>query len=306
MKSLNKSLPSLKIGDFEDRSLMILDDDDPLRERLARAMEKKGFSVKTAKSVESIVREYGATPATIAVINGIINVGLEDETLTELSAKKNVRKLSRADLAHCLLNKETGSTTVAATMIIADLAGIKIFATGGIGGVHKFAEKTFDISADLQELAKTGISVVCSGPKAILDIPKTLEFLETLGVPVITFGQTHLPAFWSSDSPFISPLSLNDPCLIAKSHEIRKELGLSGGQLIANPISKKDQIPFEKMEPIIMDAIKSANEQNIITKELTPFVLSRINDLTKGKSLLANIALIKNNAKLASQIALCF
>ena len=263
-------------------------------------------NLKTAKAVETIVRDNGATPATIAVINGVIKVGLEDETLKELSTGRNTRKLSRADLAHCLLKKETGSTTVAATMIIADLAGIKIFATGGIGGVHKFAEKTFDISADLQELAKTGISVVCSGPKAILDIPKTLEFLETLGVPVITFGQTYLPAFWSSDSPFISPLSLNDPCLIAKSHEIRKELGLSGGQLIANPISKKDQIPFEKMEPIIMDAVKSANEQNIITKELTPFVLSRINELTKGKSLSANIALIKNNAKLASQIALCF
>ena len=263
-------------------------------------------NLKTAQSVETIVREYGATPATIAVINGIIHVGLEDEALTELSAKKNVRKLSRADLAYCLVKKETGATTVAATMIIADLAGIKIFATGGIGGVHKFAEKTFDISADLQELAKTGISVVCAGPKAILDIPKTLEVLETLGVPVITFGQTNLPAFWSSESPFLSPLSLDNPSLIAKSHELRQELGLSGGQLIANPISKKDQIPFETIEPIIMEAVKSANEQNIIAKEVTPFVLSQINQLTKGKALLANIALIKNNAKLASKIALCF
>ena len=263
-------------------------------------------NLNTAKAVEAIVRDNGATPATIAIINGVIKVGLEDETLKELSAGRNTRKLSRADLAHCLLKKETGSTTVAATMIIADLAGIKIFATGGIGGVHKFAEKTFDISADLQELAKTGISVVCSGPKAILDIPKTLEFLETLGVPVITFGQTYLPAVWSSDSPFRSPLSLNDPCLIAKSHKLRKELGLSGGQLIANPILKKDQIPFEMMEPIIMEAVKSSNEQNILAKEVTPFVLSQINKLTKGKSLLANIALIKNNAKLASKIALCF
>jgi len=263
-------------------------------------------NLNTAKDVEAIVRDNGATPATIAIINGVIKVGLEDETLEKLSTRRDTRKLSRADLAHCLVKKETGSTTVAATMIIADLAGIKIFATGGIGGVHKFAEKTFDISADLQELAKTGISVVCSGPKAILDIPKTLEFLETLGVPVITFGQNYLPAFWSSDSPFISPLSLNDPALIAKSHELRKELGLSGGQLIANPISKKDQIPFKKMEPIIIEAVNSANEQNIIAKEVTPFVLSQINQLTKGKSLLANIALIKNNAKLASKIALCF
>ena len=263
-------------------------------------------NLKTAKSVESVIREYGATPATIAIINGVIKVGLEDESLSELSKNKAVRKLSRADLAHCLVRKETGATTVAATMIIAKLAGIKIFATGGIGGVHKYAEKTFDISADLQELSQTSVSVVCAGPKAILDIPKTLEVLETLGVPVITFGQTSLPAFWSSDSPFASPLSLGDPSSIAKSHEIRKRLGLSGGQLIANPIPKADQIPFETIEPIVIEAVKLANEKNIIAKDLTPFILSKINQLSKGESLLANIALIKNNAKLASKIALCF
>ena len=263
-------------------------------------------NLKTAKSVESVIREYGATPATIAIINGVIRVGLEDESLSELSKNKAVRKLSRADLAHCLVRKETGATTVAATMIIAKLAGIKIFATGGIGGVHKYAEQTFDISADLQELSQTSVSVVCAGPKAILDIPKTLEVLETLGVPVITFGQTSLPAFWSSDSPFASPLSLDDPSSIAKSHEIRKRLGLSGGQLIANPIPKADQIPFETIEPIVIEAVKLANEKNIIAKDLTPFILSKINQLSKGESLLANIALIKNNAKLASKIALCF
>ena len=263
-------------------------------------------NLKTAKSVESVVREYGSTPATIAIVNGVIRVGLEDESLSELSKNKAVRKLSRADLAHCLVTKETGATTVAATMIIAKLAGIKIFATGGIGGVHKYAEQTFDISADLQELSQTSVSVVCAGPKAILDIPKTLEVLETLGVPVITFGQTSLPAFWSSDSPFASPLSLDDPSSIAKSHEIRKRLGLSGGQLIANPIPKADQIPFETIEPIVIEAVKLANEKNIIAKEVTPFILSKINQLSKGESLLANIALIKNNAKLASKIALCF
>ena len=263
-------------------------------------------NLKTAKSVESIIRKYGATPATIAIVNGVIKVGLEDESLSELSKNKAVRKLSRADLAHCLVRKETGATTVAATMIIAKLAGIKIFATGGIGGVHKYAEQTFDISADLQELSQTSVSVVCAGPKAILDIPKTLEVLETLGVPVITFGQTSLPAFWSSDSPFASPLSLDDPSSIAKSHEIRKRLGLSGGQLIANPIPKADQIPFETIEPIVIEAVKLANEKNIIAKDLTPFILSKINQLSKGESLLANIALIKNNAKLASKIALCF
>ena len=238
-------------------------------------------NLKTAKSVESVIRKYGATPATIAIINGVIKVGLEDESLSELSKNKAVRKLSRADLAHCLVRKETGATTVAATMIIAKLAGIKIFATGGIGGVHKYAEKTFDISADLQELSQTSVSVVCAGPKAILDIPKTLEVLETLGVPVITFGQFSLPAFWSSDSPFASPLSLDDPSSIAKSHEIRKRLGLSGGQLIANPIPKADQIPFETIEPIVIEAVKLANEKNIIAKDLTPFILSKINQLSK-------------------------
>ena len=263
-------------------------------------------NLKTAKSVESVVREYGATPATIAVIKGVINVGLEDELLSELSESRNVRKLSRADLAHCLVKKETGATTVAATMIIAKLAGIKIFATGGIGGVHKFAEQTFDISADLQELSSTSVSVVCAGPKAILDIPKTLEVLETLGVPVITFGQAKLPAFWSSDSPFASPLSLDDAHSITKSHKIRENLGIPGGQLIANPIPKEDQIPFEIIEPIVIEAVKQANQSNIIAKEVTPFILSKINQLSKGKSLLANIALIKNNAKLASKIALCF
>jgi len=261
---------------------------------------------KTAKSVEAIVRECGATPATIAIINGVIRVGLEDENLSKLSKNKAARKLSRADLAHCLVRKETGATTVAATMIIAKLAGIKIFATGGIGGVHKYAEQTFDISADLQELSQTRVSVVCAGPKAILDIPKTLEVLETLGVPVITYGQSSLPAFWSSDSPFASPLSLDDPSSIAKSHEIRERLGLPGGQLIANPIPKADQIPFERIEPIVIEAIKLAHEKNIIAKEVTPFVLSKINQLSKGQSMVANIALIKNNAKLASKIALCF
>ena len=261
---------------------------------------------KTAQEVEKVITETGATPATIAVINGVIKVGLEEEIISNLSKTKNVRKLSRADLAHCLLNKDTGATTVAATMIIAKLAGIKVFATGGIGGVHKFAEKTFDISADLQELSKTAVSVVCAGPKAILDIPKTLEVLETLGVPVITFGQSKLPAFWSCDSPFYSPLSLNDPALIAKSHKIREQLSLAGGQLIANPIPKENEIPFREIEPIVNAAAKEAIQNKIIAKEVTPFLLAKINELTQGRSLKSNIELIKNNAKLASKIALCF
>ena len=250
---------------------------------------------KTAQEVEKVITETGATPATIAVINGVIKVGLEEEILSNLSKTKNVRKLSRADLAHCLLNKDTGATTVAATMIIAKLAGIKVFATGDVGGVHKFAEKTFDISADLQELSKTAVSVVCAGPKAILDIPKTLEVLETLGVPVITFGQSKLPAFWSCDSPFYSPLSLNDPALIAKSHKIREQLSLAGGQLIANPIPKENEIPFREIEPIVNAAAKEAIQNKIIAKEVTPFLLAKINELTQGRSLKSNIELIKNN-----------
>ena len=192
---------------------------------------------------------------------------------------------------------------LAATMIAADLAGIRVFATGGIGGVHRGAESSFDISADLQELAQTPVTVVCAGAKAILDLPKTLEVLETLGVPVIAFGQDQLPGFWARQSGQQAPLRMDDPAMIAKAHLMRAALGLPGGQLIANPIPQQDEIPLAEISPYIEQALAEAAQQNIAQKSVTPFLLRRIFALTKGRSLAANIALVRNNARLAAQIA---
>jgi pseudouridine-5'-phosphate glycosidase len=260
-------------------------------------------NLETARLVEEEVRQAGAVPATIAVINGDLRVGLEAQDLETLAQTEGVSKLSRADLAVCMARGGTGATTVSATMIAAHLAGIAVFATGGIGGVHRGAEQTFDISADLQELAQTPVSVVCAGAKAILDLPKTLETLETLGVPVIAYGQDALPAFWSRDSGLMAPLRLDDPATIANSHKLRARLGLPGGQLIANPVPQADEIPFEVLDPLIEQAHSEAEDENIAGKQVTPFLLRRIYQLTKGQSLSANIALIQNNARLAAQIA---
>ncbi|MCL4118905.1 UNVERIFIED_CONTAM: hypothetical protein GTU68_004832 [Idotea baltica] len=260
-------------------------------------------NMETAQRVEQTVRDNGAVPATIAVMDGALCIGLEESQLAALAQAKNVAKLSRADLAACIATGGTGATTVAATMIGAALAGIKVFATGGIGGVHRGAELTFDISADLQELAQTSVSVVAAGPKAILDIPKTLEVLETLGVPVITFGQSEIPAFWSRESGITSPLRMDDAADIAKAHKMRNDMGLPGGQLIANPIPADDELSHEYLTPIIQQALTEADENNIAAKSVTPFLLQRIFELTDGTSLSANIALVLNNAKLASKIA---
>lgn len=256
-----------------------------------------------AQKVEATVRENGATPATIAVIEGEIYVGLTAETLEALAKTQDALKLSRADLAICMAKGLTGATTVAATMIIANLAGISVFATGGIGGVHRGAELSFDISADLQELAQTPVSVVAAGPKAILDIPKTLEVLETLGVPVIAFGQDDLPAFWSRSSGLQAPLRMDTARDIARAHEIRKTLGLPGGQLIANPVPLDKEIPKDHIDPIIQVALEEAEKRNISAKKVTPFLLTRILELTDGRSLDTNIALVLNNARLAAEIA---
>ncbi len=260
-------------------------------------------NLETAKLVEQEIRNSGATPATIAVISGEINIGLTSDRLEELAQWTNVRKLSRADLAVCLTDGATGATTVAATMICAHLAGIKVFATGGIGGVHRGAEDSFDISADLGELAKTPLTVVAAGAKAILDIPKTLEVLETLGVPVITYGQDEFPAFWTRSSRLKSPLRLDSTEAIARAHEMRRALGLSGGQLVANPIPADAEIPYDIISPVIESALRATEVQNIGQKEATPFLLSRIFELTEGKSLEANIQLVLNNARLAAEIA---
>lgn len=258
---------------------------------------------ETAKAVEGMVSDMGATPATIAVLNGVLHVGLTDEQLSQLAQAENVAKLSRADLAACLAMGGTGATTVASTMIAAALAGISVFATGGIGGVHKGAEDSFDISADLQELAQTPVTVVAAGAKAILDVPKTLEVLETLGVPVIAYGQDSFPAFWSASSPLKAPLRMDQPDQIARAHVMRAALGLPGGQLVANPIPADHEIPPAEMNPIIAEATANAAELGITGKEVTPFLLRRIYDLTGGRSLSANIALVLNNAALAARIA---
>ncbi len=260
-------------------------------------------NVETARLVEQDVRDAGATPATIAVIDGMLHIGLEDDELTALGQAENVAKLSRADIAACIAIGGTGATTVAATMIAAHLAGIAVFATGGIGGVHRGAELSFDISADLHELAQTPVTVVAAGAKAILDLNKTYEVLETLGVPVIAYGQDELPAFWSRTSDMAAPLRMDTAKDIATAQIVRNVMGLPGGQLVCNPIPAADEIPAEDLAPIIDQALSDAKAQGISAKAVTPYLLDRIFTLTEGRSLTANIALVRNNARLAAAIA---
>ncbi|MEX0339249.1 MAG: pseudouridine-5'-phosphate glycosidase [Arenibacterium sp.] len=260
-------------------------------------------NLEVARLVEEDIRTQGAVPATMAVIEGRLHVGLESDMLERLAQADNVAKLSRADMAACLATGGTGATTVSATMIAARLAGIEVFATGGIGGVHRGAERTFDISADLQELAKTQVTVVAAGAKAILDIPKTLEVLETLGVPVIAYGQDSFPAFWSVQSDHPAPLRMDHAEDIARAHILRAALGLEGGQLVANPIPAAREIPADDLAPIIATAQAEADAQNIAGKAVTPFLLQRIFEATEGRSLDGNIALVRNNARLAAGIA---
>ena len=260
-------------------------------------------NVETARLVEDDIRKAGATPATIAVMDGRLHIGLTDGELDTLAQSRNVAKLSRADMAACIATGGTGATTVAATMIAAHIAGIHVFATGGIGGVHKGAETSFDISADLHELAQTPVTVVAAGAKAILDLEKTYEVLETLGVPVIAYGQDMLPAFWSASSPLPAPLRMDQASDIAAAGQLRKQMGLPGGQLITNPIPKDAEIAADTLAPIIAQALGEAEAQGIAAKSVTPFLLGRIFELTEGASLTANIALVRNNARLAAQIA---
>jgi pseudouridylate synthase len=260
-------------------------------------------NLATARAVENEVRTAGAVPATIAVQEGRIHIGLAPDRLEALARAQDVRKLSRADLAVALCQGWTGATTVAATMICARLAGISVFATGGVGGVHRGAETSFDISADLEELAQTAVTVVASGAKAILDLPKTYEALETRGVPVIAYGQDALPAFWSRDSGLAAPLRLDDPAAIAAAHLMRARLGLPGGQLVANPIPAEAEIPAADLEPHIAAALAEATVTGIVAKAVTPYLLARIGAATGGGALAANIALVRNNAKLAADIA---
>jgi pseudouridine-5'-phosphate glycosidase len=260
-------------------------------------------NIEMARSVEAIIRQEGAVPATIAVIHGTLHIGLEPEELEALAKTEAAMKVSRADLAFAIAERRTGATTVAATMIAAARAGIKVFATGGIGGVHRGAEESFDISADLEELSRTDVIVVCAGAKAILDIPKTLEVLETRGVPVVTYDSTEFPAFWSRSSGLPSPLTLNSPAAIANFQTTREQLGIGGGMLIANPVPETDEIPREEMEIYIQRALDSAERDEITGKAVTPYLLGTIFDITDGRSLKTNIALVENNARLAAEIA---
>ncbi|MEL6563811.1 MAG: pseudouridine-5'-phosphate glycosidase [Pseudomonadota bacterium] len=260
-------------------------------------------NLEVAQQVEADVRAAGAVPATIAVIDGTLHVGLTADQLEALAQARDVAKLSRADMAVCMAAGGTGATTVAATMIAARVAGIAVFATGGIGGVHKGAEDSFDISADLLELAQTPVTVVAAGAKAILDIPKTLEVLETQGVPIIAYGQDDMPAFWSRSADIKAPLRMDSAAEIAAAHAMRATLGLPGGQLVANPIPAQAEIARDTLAPIIARATADAAAHGITGKGVTPYLLQRIFELTCGRSLDANIALVRNNARLAAEIA---
>ena len=256
-----------------------------------------------AKKVEAIVREHGAVPATIAIMDGRFCVGVSGEDLERLALEGHkAAKASRRDVAALLVKGEMAGTTVATTMQIAALAGIQVFATGGIGGVHRGAEDTFDISADLEELSRTPVAVICAGAKSILDIGKTLEVLETNGVPVIGYGTDDFPAFWAPVSGHKVDHRMNDVADIARVIALQAELGM-GGVLVANPIPAADALDAKAIEARIAEAIAGAEAEGVSRKALTPFLLKRIFELTDGKSLVANIALVENNAKVAAQIA---
>lgn len=261
-------------------------------------------NVETALEVEKVVRENGAIPATIAIINGEIKIGLSKEEIEIIGkAGLSVTKTSRRDLAYVVANKLNGATTVAATMICAQMANIKIFATGGIGGVHRGAEKTMDISADLEELGKTNVAVICAGCKSILDMGLTLEYLETKGVPVYGYQTNILPAFYTRESDF-KVNKINSEQEVAKVLKTKWDLGLDGGVVITNPIPEEFSMDRKIIDKTILEALKEADEKGIKGKDITPFLLDKIQKLTSGKSLEANIKLVFNNAKLASKIAI--
>ncbi|KJE26410.1 indigoidine synthase A like family protein [Geobacillus kaustophilus] len=260
-------------------------------------------NVQTAKAVEQIIRGRGAVPATIAILNGKIKIGLTENELEQLGTSRDVEKVSRRDLPYVVAMKKHGATTVAGTMICAEMAGIRVFATGGIGGVHRGAEQTMDISADLQELACTNVAVVCAGAKSILDLGLTLEYLETHGVPVIGYQTDVLPAFYSRTSPFRVDYRLDSVEEVAQFIETKWGLGLNGGVVIANPVPKEEELEESYITAIIEQALKEAEKQHITGKAVTPFLLDRVKTLTRGKSLQANIALVKNNAALAADLA---
>lgn len=263
-------------------------------------------NVETALAVEQVIRDNGAIPATVAIMNGKCYAGLSNEEVEKFGKAAGVWKVSLRDMPYVISQQLMGATTVAATMRIAAAAGIKIFVTGGTGGVHRGAETTMDISADLTEMENTSVAVVSAGVKSILDIGLTLEYLETKGIPVVTYGQDEFPSFYSRKSGFRSPLRLDNPEEIADMLRTKWAMGLTGSVLIANPIPAEQEVAADKMESFIQDALRAAKENNISGKEATPFILKYIADHTKGESLEANIALIKHNAKTGAEIAVAF
>lgn len=260
-------------------------------------------NLNTALGVEAVVRGHGAVPATVAVVEGVLRVGLDEAELEALAKAKDVVKASGRDLAAVMVRKGSAGTTVSATMRIAALTGISIFATGGVGGVHRGAEATFDISADLTELGMTEVTVICAGVKSILDIPKTLEFLETQRVPVIAYGTDDFPAFYTRSSGLKADHRLDSAADIAAAMKLHQEMKSGTGLLIANPIPEADALDPAFIDGSIAEAVKEAEQRGISRKELTPFLLARINELSGGRSLKANIALVRNNAAVAAQIA---
>ncbi|MDN4053393.1 pseudouridine-5'-phosphate glycosidase [Massilia sp. YIM B02763] len=260
-------------------------------------------NVQTAREVEQVIRDAGAVPATIALIDGKICVGLSNEQLELLGQSKDALKVSRRDLAYVLATKKLGATTVAATMICARLAGIEVFVTGGIGGVHRGAETSFDISADLQELAQTSVAVVCAGVKSILDIGLTLEYLETHGVPVVSVGQPGFPAFFTRESGFNADFQLDSPEDQARFIRAKWLLGLDGGVVVSNPVPEAHAMQNDEIDGIIAQALREADEQGVKGKAVTPFLLARIKELTGGRSLATNIALVKHNALVGARLA---
>ena len=263
-------------------------------------------NVQTAREVEAIIREEGAVPATMAVIDGVLRIGLSDEELEFFGKTKGIAKASRRDMPYLVAAKKNGATTVSATMICAELAGIKTFVTGGIGGVHRGAETTMDVSADLQELAKTDVAVICAGAKSILDLGLTMEYLETQGVPVVGYQTDKLPSFFTRTSPFDVNYRLDTAAEIAEMMKAKWDMNLDGGMVIANPIPEEFAMEDSFINKVIDEAVAEAESRGITGKDVTPFLLGKIKDVTEGKSLEANIALVKNNAKVGAQIAVAF
>ncbi len=260
-------------------------------------------NIEMARTVERIIREQGAVPATIGIMDGRVKIGLNEQELEAFATSNPVEKVSRRDFPYLLSSGKIGATTVAATMIGAALAGIEVFATGGIGGVHREGETTMDVSADLTELAQTNVAVVCAGAKSILDIGRTLEYLETHGVPVIGYKTDEFPSFYARESGYGVDFRLDEPAQVADVLKKKWQLGLQGGAIVANPVPVESALRQAEIEGVIQQALSEAKEKNVTGKKVTPFLLARIKELTDGRSLETNIALVYHNAKVAAQIA---